>query len=96
MRGPGPRVRFRSGRRRWFRQAAAQGNAKACYYLSRQLRSGSGVTQEAKEDADRWMRKAAELGYDGAQFDLGNRYVYGRELPKDPVEGVRLLRAAAD
>jgi serine/threonine protein kinase len=52
--------------RRWYRDAAEQGDADAQNYLGRIYAEGRGVVQDHAE-AMRWYRKAAEQGHANAQ-----------------------------
>ena len=45
---------------------------------------GQGVPEDDVE-AVKWLRLAAEQGYGGAQYNLGNMYYSGRGVPKDNV-----------
>jgi TPR repeat protein len=48
------------------------------------------------DEATRWFRKAADLGFPDAQLMLGSAYDYGKGVEKDSVEAVRWYRLAAD
>jgi TPR repeat protein len=48
------------------------------------------------DEATRWFRKAAELGFPDAQLMLGSAYDYGKGVEKDSVEAVRWYRLAAE
>jgi hypothetical protein len=62
----------------------------AAYY------SGESVLQD-KAEALRWFLKSAELGYTGAQYDLGSRYETGTGgVSKDEAEAVHWYRKAAE
>jgi hypothetical protein len=57
---------------RWFRRAAALGDAYAMFNLGLAYADDRGVAQDLAE-SERWYRRAAELGHDGAQLNLGFR-----------------------
>jgi TPR repeat protein len=79
---------------RWFRLAAAQGNAKAQNYLGVCYLNGEGVAVDHAE-AVRWFRLAAEQGYATAQLNLGVCYCDGDGVAVDHAEAVRWYRLAA-
>ena len=72
-----------------------QGLAEAQVALASMYLVGSGV-QEDRDEAMRWLRRAAEQGNPDGQFALGNSYADGVTLPQNGAEGVRWLRLAAD
>lgn len=53
----------------WFFEAASQGHAEAQYSLGILFVTGSGVVQST-EEAERWMRRAAEQGHTDARAYL--------------------------
>jgi len=57
---------------KWFRQAAANGNAQAEYNVGFMYANGRGV-RRSDEEAIRWFRMAARHGYDEAVKELGRR-----------------------
>jgi hypothetical protein len=57
--------------------------------------NGEGVPQDYAEAA-KWYRKAADQGYDVAQYNLGIMYDEGRGVPQDYAEAVKWYRKAAD
>jgi hypothetical protein len=59
--------------------ADAQCQMADCYF------EGHGVAQDFEESA-RWMRKAAEQGFVGAQFKLGAYYEEGVGVPKSDLD----------
>jgi S1-C subfamily serine protease len=79
---------------RWYRLAAAQGNAPAQNNLGAMYGNGEGVPQDYAEAA-RWYRLAADQGYAPAQFNLGATYDDGKGVPQDYAEAVRWYRLAA-
>ena len=48
------------------------------------------------EEAFRWFKAAAEQGFPGAQYYLGNMYSKGQGVPQDYKEAVRWYRQAAE
>jgi hypothetical protein len=78
------------------RVAADAGDAKAARALASMYETGMEVTGGQKiakrpEEAARWYRRAAELGDQDAARRLGFMYAYGRGVPVDYAEAVRLL-----
>jgi TPR repeat protein len=57
-------------------QLADQGNAQAQFSIGRMYYIGQGVPRDNAK-ADAWYRKAADQGFDYAQFDLGVAYEDG-------------------
>jgi len=47
-------------------------------------------------EAVKWIRKAAEQGYDIAQYNLGDCYYYGRGVSQDYNEAVKWFRKASE
>lgn len=79
---------------KWYRKAAAQGDAWAQFYLSGKYHLGSGVPRDFGE-AVKWLRKAAEQGHAGAQDWLGYMYAQGWGVPKDAVQAYARFNIAA-
>lgn len=73
---------------------AAQGVAEAQYNLGFCYEYGKGVTKNVAE-ADKWYRKAAELGDAVAQYNLGLCYYLGNRVTKNYAEAVKWFRKAA-
>lgn len=69
--------------------AAAQCNIGGCY------RDGFGVAKDTAEAA-KWFRKAAERGYDDAQYALGSLYCEGEGIEKNMIEAAKWLRKAVE
>ena len=67
---------------RWYRLAAAQGNALAQYNLGDKYKNGAGVPKDNAE-AVRWYRLAAAQGNAGAQGSLGFMYATGAGVPQN-------------
>ena len=55
---------------------------------------GEGVPKDSVKAVE-WFRKAAEQGYDLAQYNLGVMYANGEGVPYDPVKAVEWYRKAA-
>lgn len=47
-------------------------------------------------EAEKWFRKAAELGDGSAQFYLGSMYAHGQGVPQDSGEALKWLRKAVE
>tara|TARA_R100001377_G_scaffold70331_1_gene45771 strand:- start:148 stop:753 length:606 start_codon:yes stop_codon:yes gene_type:complete len=58
------------------------------------LASASALAQETLSELE-LLRKSAEAGDSAAQFELGNRYLYGDGVVADDFEAARLFREAA-
>ncbi len=67
---------------RWYRLAAAQGNAGAQYNLGDKYKNGAGVLKD-NAAAVRWYRLAAAQGNARAQGSLGLMYATGAGVPKN-------------
>jgi len=79
---------------KWYRLAAAQGNANAQNNLGTMYYNGSGVAQDYAE-AVKWYRKAAAQGNANAQNNLGAMYERGEGVPQDDAEAMKWYRLAA-
>ena len=80
-----------------YRLAAAQGDAVAQWYLGFHYYNperGDGLTRNYQE-AEKWVRKAADQGLAAAQNAIGAFYLNGHGVEKDPEEALKWLRAAA-
>ncbi len=55
---------------------------------------GLGV-EEDKAEAFRWIKEAAEAGFDRAQYNAGKMYRDGTGTPRDMAQAVKWYRAAA-
>jgi TPR repeat protein len=80
---------------RMLRLAAAQGLAKAQYYLGLMFDNGQGVAQDYVEAA-RLYRLAAAQGDAYAQVGLGRMFESGQGVAQDYTEAVRLYSLAAE
>ena len=78
---------------RLLRRQAERGNAEAMTCLA-----VDHMDLQNFDEAMRWFRKAADLGFPDAQYMLGSVYDgdYGKGVEKDSVEAVRWYRLAAD
>ena len=79
---------------KWYRQAAAQGDAQAQYNLAVAYDEGEGVTQN-KEEAVKWYRQAAAQGIAQAQYNLAVAYDEGEGVTQNKEEAVKWWRQAA-
>jgi TPR repeat protein len=59
------------------------------------LVGGNALAQETLTEIEQ-LRKSAEAGESAAQFDLGNRYLYGDGVVADDFEAARWFREAAE
>jgi TPR repeat protein len=80
----------------WFRKAADQGHDWAQLWLGYLCRDGLDGGQPDDEEAVRWFGMAGEAGNADAQFHLGQMYVLGRGVTKDPRQAAEWYRRAAD
>ena len=48
------------------------GNAIAPWGISLIYRYGQGVVEQSDKEANKWLKLSAEMGYCGAQFELGH------------------------
>jgi hypothetical protein len=76
---------------RLLRRQAERGNVEAMTSLAVDY-----MDLENFDEATRWFRKAAELGFPGAQLMLGSAYDYGKGVEKDSIEAVHWYRLAAE
>jgi TPR repeat protein len=79
---------------KWYRLAAAQGNAPAQGNLGHMYANGQGVPLDYAE-ALKWYRLAAEQGDASGQYNLGAMYG-GDCVPRDYAEALKWYRLAAD
>ena len=79
---------------RWYRHAAAQGDAGGQYLLGKLYEDGKGVPQDLTE-AVRLYRLAADQRNARGQCLLGWMYEDGTGVPRDFAEAVRLYGLAA-
>ena len=79
---------------KWYRNAAAQGNASAQKNIGFLYEQGKGVEKDY-EEAMKWYQKAAAQGDDAAQSNIGNLYYYGEGVKQDYEEAMKWYRKAA-
>jgi uncharacterized protein len=90
--GPIP---HRGDAEKWFRLAAAQGNANAQFWLGAAYQRGwFGAFDD--QEALKWLRKAAAQGLPNAQFRLGQMYEDGEGVPERNPLAASWYRKAAD
>jgi hypothetical protein len=80
---------------RWYRIAAAQGDAKGQFNLGIAYDKGDGVTRDRAE-ALSWYRKAADQGLAQAQNLVAEAYSEGNGVAQDYAAAVEWFRKAAD
>src|ERR1700740_3312324 len=73
------------------RRQAERGNVEAMTCLAADY-----IDLQNFQEATRWFRKAAELGFPDAQVMLGSAYDQGKGVEKDSAEAVRWYRRAAE
>lgn len=71
------------------------GGANDCYRIAEAYYYGNGVVQNY-EEAVKWYEKAAQMGHQEAQCDLGNCYYYGEGLPENYERSVYWYEKAAE
>ncbi len=77
---------------KWFRASAIQGDSEAQFFLGAMYL----LPEKNVGEGLKWLRLSAEQGDQDAQFLLGRAYLKGqKELPRDPVQGVKWLSLAA-
>ncbi len=79
----------------YFRRAAEGGLPDAQYAMAEIAREGIGGQPRNEAEAREWLVKAARLGFDTAQVDLGTMLVEARGAA-DQEAGFRWLKAAAE
>lgn len=75
---------------------ALHGDASAQFVVGKILDYGNGGVRQNQEAAVRWYMRAAEQGYSGAQFNLGNCYELGEGVAQDKRSAAYWYRQAAD
>ncbi len=73
----------------------ADGGPDSCYVLGIMYYKGEGVTAD-KDEAVKWLRKAAEKGNVRAQYNLGMMYDKGDGVPQNLKEAAGWYRKAAE
>ena len=71
------------------------GDPSAQFVLGKIFDYGNGGVTQNQEVAVRWYLRAAEQGYPGAQFNLGNCYQLGEGVKEDKSQAVYWYRQAA-
>lgn len=71
------------------------GDPSAQFVLGKIFDYGNGGVEQNQEVAARWYLRAAEQGYPGAQFNLGNCYQLGEGVKEDKEQAVYWYRQAA-
>ncbi len=79
----------------WYGQAAAKGDADACWTLAELFRGDLGIPEDM-EQAAVWYTKAAQLGHAEAAFDLGLLYTEGDGVERNTGLAARWFELAAD
>lgn len=79
---------------KWFRLAAARGNANAEFLLGMMYEDGQGAPQNYQE-AMKWYRLAAAHGEAKVQNMVGGRYADGKGVAQSYTEAVKWYRLAA-
>jgi hypothetical protein len=79
---------------KWYRKAAAQGNAIAQNKMGIMYDKGFGVPKDYTE-AIKWYRKSAEQGHGSSQFNLGLLFVKGQGVPQDYVQAHKWFNLCA-
>ena len=79
---------------KWYRLAAAQGDAEAQLNLGVMYAHGHGVPQDYAE-ALKWFRLAAAQGHAEAQYNLGVMYLNGQGIAQDDVQAYKWFDLAA-
>ena len=80
----------------WTRRSAESGNAEAQFAVAMMYGNGKLTGTRDIENMIVWERRAAENGHPVAQHNLGNHYLDGLGVEKDPVEGERWLKLSAE
>jgi hypothetical protein len=80
--------------KRWL-PLANQDNVEAQYYVARIYANGMDGVPVDYELAAKWYQRAVQKKYAPAMEELGYLYEQGLGVPKDPVAGINLQRAAS-
>jgi TPR repeat protein len=81
---------------KWWKKAAAQGNAAAQYELGIAYHEGSGGLSQSDKKALEWFRKAALQDEPRAELNVGIAYYHGIGVDKDVAEAMKWFQRAAD
>lgn len=76
-------------------QPAKSGDASAQFVLGKIFDYGNGDVKQNQNTAVIWYRRAADQGYTGAQFNLGNCFQLGEGVKQDKGRAVYWYREAA-
>jgi uncharacterized protein len=76
--------------RTWYRKSARHGEPKAMFSLGR-------ISYEERDypDSFRWFSRAAEAGHARSLYWVGKHHWFGRGIPQDKKEAMRLFHLAA-
>jgi TPR repeat protein len=88
-------ARLEEGRFAYLLDSAEQGNADSQYRLGSLFYHGEQGHPVDKAQAASWFRKSAAQGLAAAQYLLGSMYLRGDGIRQDPIDGKRLIEAAA-
>lgn len=80
---------------KWYKKAAADGNADAMAEVGVIYSSGSDDIKQNEKEAFKWYKKSAEKGSGLGQDILGTEYTTGKNVPIDQQEAIRLYRLSA-
>ena len=77
-----------------FMQAAQAGSARAHYHLFVLYDKGEGALPKDEEKAYLYLKRAADLGYPQAQYELGARVYKNAQTPEERKEALDLFETA--
>ena len=86
-------------------QSDHRGTKDACavaqYYISQNYRAGRGVkdannTETNTKIANMYLAKSAKNDYPEAQYEMGARYLFGKDIKQDNEKAIRYLISAAN
>jgi len=80
----------------WYEKAAAQNNADALYSLGLLYENGHAGRKDLAEAMSYYRRATATGPHADAEYAIGRMTLRGRGVPRDPVEGVKWLKKAAE
>lgn len=80
----------------WLERASEQGLAESLYLQGVIYSNGGNTLWPDLERAADLFGKAVELDHDAARLALGNAYVMGRGVRKEPARGLALIAEAAE
>jgi len=80
----------------WVRRSAEAGSREAQFTVALMYGNGKLTGTPDLEQMMLWLRRAAEQGHPVAQHNLGNHYLDGIGVPKDPAQGERWLTLSAE